>query len=224
MAASRAIRSCSSTSHPHPAWRHARKLHFPQALSLRLPASFTEQDHCQVWTFCGNVCLELMWKHFIVLILYFCTVIDLPLEVGGKYTKKYLSVINVPISGGVVCLSQARLQSWSWHPPGMWCWSHFLSADRGMVQSSKHTFKPSQKQVGVLPQTKKPYNVPSDVLLSFAICPFYCPGAGMNYFQRITWVKVSFPYVTICFCSLWRVNFLMEWLYFITLLPFLLPS
>lgn len=60
VASPRAVRSCGPTGHPHPAWRHARKLHRPQALGLWLLASITEQDHRQV-----KMCFSLLlhWSH-----------------------------------------------------------------------------------------------------------------------------------------------------------------
>lgn len=54
------------------------------------------------------------------------------------------------VSGGVGCLFQARLRSWSWHPLETWCWSPSPSADREMGLSLKLTSKPSPKQVGGL--------------------------------------------------------------------------
>ena len=48
-----AIGSCGSTCRPHPARRHAWKLHCSQALGVWLLASVTEQDNRQVKTFCG---------------------------------------------------------------------------------------------------------------------------------------------------------------------------
>lgn len=66
-------------------------------------------------------------------------------------TVKYWTV-----SDGAGCQSQAHLQSWSWPPRGMWCWSPSPSAGRKMEQSSKLTFKPSQKQVGQVAQNETP--------------------------------------------------------------------
>lgn len=68
-----------------------------------------------------------------------------------------LNIVTVKywtVSDGAGCRFQAHLQSWSWPPRGMWCWSPSPSAGRKMEQSSKLTFKPSQKQVGQVAQNE----------------------------------------------------------------------
>jgi len=132
VASPRAVGSCRSTDHPHPAWCHAGKLHCPQALGLRLFTSITEQDNRTVKTSRLYRCDDLIscnTSHFYVV---------------------HISWMHLPVSGGVGCLFRVRHPSWSWRPLGMWCWSPSPSADREMEQSSKLTSKPSQKQVCVL--------------------------------------------------------------------------
>lgn len=135
-----AIGSCGSTGRPHSARRHARKLHCSQALGVWLLASITEQDNRQVKTFRGPFLLTPRWSSSLSFVLN-------------------LSMMHLLVSGGVGCLFRVCHLSWSWRPPGTWCWSPSRSAGRGMEQSSKLTSKPSQKQVWCSHKTSKAHKV-----------------------------------------------------------------
>lgn len=78
----------------------------------------------------------------------------------------------------------------------MSCWSHSRLADREMEPFSKLTSRPSQKQV------------------YYTVWAFFAPVLTLVLLIRV----IISPF------RLWRVNFLLERLYFFTLLPFLLSS